>query len=172
MHADGRVRARRLTATPQQTHAGTHAYTQARSDCLLFSFLRPPHKLVIAFCFEDNFPSRNGGISAISFSLHPVHLSNFSPFRSISAAFSFVSFFVPPPSSSFPIIWRSACGHGSTDRWPETPLRYFSSLVTFLSPTPLPLSAPSLFPYHPAVWQAAPRWISYFYLRRASGRVL
>lgn len=61
----------------------------------------------------------------------------FSPFLSISTAFlSFHSYFPP-------IVWRSVCGHGSTDRWSKTPEVLFQPLhfpFTMLSPSPLPLS--------------------------------
>lgn len=42
-----------------------------------------------------------------------------------------------------------------------------ASLLSF--PHVLPLSAPSLFAYYPAVWHAEPCWISSFYLHCASG---
>lgn len=116
MHRDDHVRARRATYTQRKANAGIHAYTQAWFDCLLFSFLWPPHKLVIAFCFEDNFPSWNGGILAISFSLHPMHVSNFHhSFPSLQRFFRFTLFFHRAN------VWRSVGGHGGTDRWSKTP---------------------------------------------------
>lgn len=111
-----------VAGTQQQANARMHTYTQAWFDCLLFSFLWPPHKLVIAFCFEDNFPSWNGGILAISFSLHPHACLQFSPLLSILTAFlSFHSFSPPSFGGQFAVTAVQTGG--------PKPLRYFSSLA-------------------------------------------
>lgn len=83
----------------------------------MFSFLWRPHKLVIAFCFEDNFSSWNGGILAFSFSSHPMHVSN-------------VSFFL-----SFFLLLMNMFGGHSAASWSKTPEVLFpiSSLASLCS---------------------------------------
>ncbi len=103
---------------------GTHIHTQAWFECLLFSFLWRPHKLVIAFCFEDNFPSWNGGILAVSFSLPLVHVSNFH-----------FSFFFPFRSPFAPLMMKMSGGHSAVmpaQTGGPRPLRFFYYLFTGL----------------------------------------
>lgn len=113
-----------------------------------------------------------GGILAVSFSLHPMHVSNFP----------FLSFFLPFffPSFSLNLIIRTFGGHSAVmavQTGGPKPLRYFFNLIagfpllSFLCvlPSPLSLFSLTLSLYYPGVWQAEPRWIALFYLHCASG---
>lgn len=136
--------------TQSHKHRQTNAllHTQAWFECLLFSFLWQPHKLVIAFCFEDNFPSWNGGISAVSFSLPLVCVSNFHFSFFLYFLSFFLSFFSPLLFPSLFSSWRCleviqrSCQYRQVvqNPWGSFSISSLASLFTLLSLCPLYLS--------------------------------